>query len=101
MPTYTRAMRDDSPLISKAELIEAARAIIGGDVKALPLAALLRLMTVTQFVTDLCLNELERCGELEFDEGSPLVPYSSVHHLETVLTRLGPPDESGEWVGEE
>ena len=49
-----------SPQMSKAELIEAAHEIIGGDLADLSLDKLYRLMTVTQFVTSLCLNEVER-----------------------------------------
>jgi hypothetical protein len=35
------------------------------------------LMTITQHVTDLCLNEIERRGQLRFLDGSPVVPYCS------------------------
>jgi hypothetical protein len=47
-------------------------------------------MTVTQFVTYLCLNQIERRGELQWRDGAPLVPYHADHFVETVLTRPGP-----------
>ena len=82
-----------SPQMSKAELIEAAHEIIGGDLADLSLDKLYRLMTVTQFVTDLCLNEVERRGELIYSSGqdgiplAPIVPYCSDYGVDTVLTR--------------
>jgi hypothetical protein len=79
-------------LMSKTELIEAAYEMTGGNIKDLSLEQILRLMTITQFVTDLCLNEVERRGELTYapsgDGGlAPIVPYCSEHSVETVLTR--------------
>ena len=41
-----------------------------------------RLMTVTQHVTDLCLNEIERRGELTFHDGAPMVPYQCEYMVE-------------------
>jgi hypothetical protein len=73
--------------MSKAELIEAAYTITGGDLRSLSLEKLLHLMTVTQFITDLCLNEVERRGELDWMEGSPVVPYHAEHGVETALMR--------------
>jgi hypothetical protein len=75
--------------MSKAELIEAAYEITGGNVKDLTTEKLQRLMTVTQFVTDLCLNEIERRGELTYSpyNGVVIVPYQCDHMVETVLTR--------------
>jgi hypothetical protein len=77
--------------MSKAELIEAANVITGGDVADLSSDKLCRLMTVTQFVTDLCLNEVERRGELTFAPGpdglAPIVPYEADYGVETILTR--------------
>lgn len=37
-------------------------------------------MTITQHVTDLCLNEIERRGELTFLHGAPVVPYHGGNH---------------------
>ena len=45
------------------------------------------LMTVTQYITDLCLNEIERKGMLEQIDGMPCVPYVSEHMVPTILTR--------------
>jgi hypothetical protein len=82
-----------SPQMSKAELIEAAHEIIGSDLADLSLDELYRLMTVTQFVTGRCLNEVERRGKLTYDSGqdgtrlAPIVPYCSDYGLDTLLTR--------------
>jgi hypothetical protein len=73
--------------MAKRELVEAAYEITGGNVKDLSLDQIHRLMTITQHVTDLCLNEIERRGELTFLDGSPLVPYQCDYMVETVLTR--------------
>ena len=77
--------------LSKEELVEAAYEMTGGNIKDLTLEQILRLMTVTQFITDLCLNEVEKRGELTYlpsPEGlAPIVPYMSDHFTETVLTR--------------
>lgn len=73
--------------MTKEELIEAAYAMTGGNVKELSTAQLQRLMTVTQFVTDLCLNEIEDRGELTFLDGLPIVPYQCEYTIETVLRR--------------
>jgi hypothetical protein len=73
--------------MSKAQLIEAAYEITGGDVADLSLEKLYERMTVTQFVTDLCLNEVERRGELTWMEGAPVVPYTADYGVGTVLTR--------------
>jgi hypothetical protein len=77
--------------MTKVELIEAAYEITGGNIKDLSVDQICRLMTVTQFVSDLCLNEIERRGELTFAPGPtglvPIVPYLSDHVVETILTR--------------
>lgn len=83
MPAHRR---DYAPL-SKEELTEAAYDMTGGNLADLPLEKLYRLMTVTQYVTDLCLNEVERRGLLETQDGVPCVPYLSDHGVETVLTK--------------
>ena len=77
-----------SPQMSKAELIEAAHEIIGSDLADLSLDKLYRLMTVTQFVTRGCLNEVERRGELTYNSGqdgtrlAPIIPYCSDYGVE-------------------
>lgn len=73
--------------ITKQELIEGAYEITGGDIRDLTVAKLERLMTVTQHVTDLCLNELERRGEIGLLGGYPVVPYICDYMVETILTR--------------
>jgi hypothetical protein len=47
-------------------------------------------VTVTQFVTDLCPNELEDRGELVLVGDTPLVPYVADYRIETILTRDEP-----------
>jgi len=81
--------REEEPL-SKEVLYEAAIMMTGGTPWLnLSIPQLRRLMTITQFVTDLCLNEIEARGELTVhpDGGLPIVPYMSDHFGETVLTR--------------
>jgi hypothetical protein len=79
-------------LLSKEELIAAADEMTDGNIKGRTLEQIRRLMTVTQFVTDLCLNEIEKRGELTYaPDGAggllPIVPYECDHAVETVLTR--------------
>ena len=85
MAVFTVAMTG----MTKKELIEAGYEITGGNIKDLSLEKLHRLMTVTQFVTDLCLNEIEERGELTYSGGLVIVPYICDHMIETVLTRGG------------
>jgi hypothetical protein len=59
----------------------------GGNIADLSVTQLRRLMTVTQFVTNLCLNEIEGRGKLTFHDGAPIIPYECDHSLETILTR--------------
>jgi hypothetical protein len=74
--------------LTKADLIEAAYTITGGNLGDLSVGQIERLITITQHVTDLCLNELERRGELELTpDGTPLVPYVSEYLVECILTR--------------
>lgn len=73
--------------MSQQELTEAAYEMTGGNLKDLSSEQLQRLITITQHVTDLCLNEIEERGELTFLDGSPMVPYQSEYMVETVLTR--------------
>jgi hypothetical protein len=73
--------------MTKAELIEAAYELTGGDLKTLSSDKIKRLMTVTQYVTDICLNEIESRGQVDFHEGLPIVPYMSRHSVDTMLTR--------------
>jgi hypothetical protein len=39
------------------------------------------------YVTDICLNETERRGELTISNGVPVVPYECEYGVETILTR--------------
>jgi len=78
--------------VARVRITEAGRRTLayemtGGNVKDLSLDQIDRLMTITQHVTDLCLNEIERRGQLIFLDGSPVVPYCSDYMVETVLTR--------------
>lgn len=77
----------DTPHMTEHELVEAAYELTGGNIADLSSEKIQRLMTVTQYVTDICLNEIERRGELAFQEGMPVVPYVADHGVETVLTR--------------
>lgn len=73
--------------LTKEELIDAAYNMTGGNLADLSLDQIQRLITISQYVTDLCLNELEGRDELELFMGSPMVPYCSDHGVETILTR--------------
>jgi hypothetical protein len=73
--------------MTKEELIEAAQEITGGSLEDLSVEQIGRLMTITQHVTDLCLNELESRGELAAYGENVLVPYVSDYWVETILTR--------------
>jgi hypothetical protein len=73
--------------LTDEELITAARAITGDDIKSMTLDDLHRVMTVTQYVTDTILNEIEARDELTFLEGYPIVPYQADLMVETILTR--------------
>jgi hypothetical protein len=79
-----------STSMSKAELIEAAYEVTGGNLNDLSLDRVYRLITVSQYVTDLCLNEIERRGALTFHGNVPVVPYVADHLVETILTRPNP-----------
>lgn len=74
--------------MTKEELVEAAYEMTGGNIKDLTIEQIHRLMTVTQFVTDLCLNEIERRDALTYHpSGHVIVPYVADHGVETILTR--------------
>jgi hypothetical protein len=84
------------PEMSDSELVAAAADFIGGEsVKTLATDQTIRLMTVTQYVTDLCLNEVKKRRELAFcpspetGELVPIVPYCSSLAVPTILTRPG------------
>jgi hypothetical protein len=77
-------------IISKAELIQAAYDMTDGQtdsIEDLALEQLHLLMTVTQYITDLCLNDIERRGELTFIDGAVILPYQCEHWVETILTK--------------
>ena len=73
--------------MTKNELIEAAYEHTGGNIKDLSVEQLQRLMTVTQYVTDLCLNEIERRGKLTYHGDHVIVLYQCDYGLESILTR--------------
>ena len=83
-------------MMTTEELIESAYAMIGGDVEDLSSDQLQQLITTTQYVTDLCLNEIERREELTFCDGFVVVPYHCDLKVQTVLTRPSRP----EWMEE-
>jgi hypothetical protein len=57
-------------VMTKEELIEASYGIAAGNIGDLTYEQLTRLMTITQFVTDLCLREIEDRGELTWAPGA-------------------------------
>lgn len=89
-------------ILSQEELEQNAAFIVGGKtIESLPPDDLDKLITFSQYVTDRCLTEIERRGELEFDDGVPVIPYCSDHVIETVLTRdvEAPPQMTAEMAG--
>ncbi|MGX9431435.1 MULTISPECIES: hypothetical protein [Bradyrhizobium] len=73
--------------MSKFELLAAAAEITKGDIKGKSLQEITQLMTVTQYVTGLCLNEIRDRGQLVLYMGNVVVPYECDYVLETALTR--------------
>jgi hypothetical protein len=74
--------------MTKEELMAAADDMLDGDdISAMTLDEIIRLMTVTQYIADRCLNEVERRGALEWHQGMPIVPYCCEYFEPTVLTR--------------
>lgn len=73
--------------MTKEELVNAAYDMTGGNVADLSVDKIERLMTVTQYVTDICLNELEQRNAILTRDGFPVVPYVADHMVETMLTR--------------
>lgn len=75
--------------LTKKELIETAYEMTAGPLESLTADQVRRLMTVTQYVTDICLNELEARDELTIhpDHWCIILPYESEHMVETILTR--------------
>ena len=49
--------------MTKEELIEATYSIAGGNISDFTFQRLTRLMTITQFITDLCLREKLKIAE--------------------------------------
>lgn len=78
--------------ISKPALISIGKGMIGEDLSTLSIDQLRILITVTQYLTDCLLNELEERGALEMCEGVPVIPYVSDYAVETLLTREGLPN---------
>jgi hypothetical protein len=73
--------------MTKEDLIESASGLTAEILKGWSLDELRVLITQSQYVTDICINELERRGEITFSGGSPVLPYVSEHIVETILTR--------------
>ena len=84
-------------MMTKVELVEAAYEMTGGSVEDLSLEKLRFLMTVTQYVTDLCLNEIEDRGARTYtrDSDRVIIPYQCDHMVQTVLTRGNGPYQPG------
>jgi hypothetical protein len=74
--------------MTQVELEQSAMQLTDGvSVEDLASDAIIKLMTVGQYLADRGLAEIEKRGELEFHEGNPVMPYCSDHMIETVLTR--------------
>jgi hypothetical protein len=90
MKPCERLSRRKIAMMTRDELVAAAAEIV--DEHRLPDMSqdeLERLITVTQYVTDLCINEFEARGEI-IDLGiGPLIPYVCEYYVDTILTRPG------------
>jgi hypothetical protein len=75
-------------VVSEEELKRGADEITLGKVSELSSDEIYRIMTITQYVTDLCINEIERRGELDCAGDFPMIPYCSDFGVQTILTRL-------------
>jgi len=77
--------------MTKTELLEAADDVTGGeDLKHMPLDEVERLITMAQYIFDICVNELEERGELAAPDGRIGVPYVCDYMVPTVLNGLVP-----------
>lgn len=79
---------DASEGMTKEELEASARYLAGErELEELTTDEIHKLMTLGQYLTDRGLAAIEQRGELEWHEGAPVLPYMSMHTIETVLTR--------------
>ncbi|HEV7251465.1 MAG TPA: hypothetical protein VGN93_31190 [Shinella sp.] len=88
MNKQTQVESAELDILTREDLEAAASLIAGGRiVEDLSSYEVDKLITVGQYLTDRCLAEIERRGELEFEDGTPVLPYCSEHGIETILTR--------------
>ncbi|OYU87665.1 MAG: hypothetical protein CFE29_22790 [Bradyrhizobiaceae bacterium PARB1] len=74
--------------MEKSELLVAAAQLTGSrSLKDMTLDEVERLVTVAQYVFDICLNELDDRGELRDSDGCVSVPYVCDYIVWTALTR--------------
>lgn len=71
--------------ITETELIEEAAEITGGNLKRKSLDEMLRLITVVQYIFDICVNELEERGEIFGPDGEIGIPYVCDYIVPTIL----------------
>ena len=76
--------------LDKHELEYMALNFVGNEIEEMSSDDLRHVITLSQYITDRCLAEFERRGELKYHMGNPVVPYHSEHHVETILTRAEP-----------
>jgi hypothetical protein len=81
------AQESDMSKTTKDVLITATAELLGGDVAGISLDRLYHLITISQYATDVLLNEIERRGGIYYLEGMPIVPYLADYSVETILTR--------------
>ncbi|WP_311273528.1 MULTISPECIES: hypothetical protein [unclassified Rhizobium] len=78
----------DAIEMTKDELEQVAKSLACGlVVEDLPSDEIVKIMTIGQYLADRGLAEIERRGELEFQDGDPVMPYCSDYMIETILTR--------------
>jgi len=73
--------------LTQTDLEAMADALSECEIERLDTDGIERLLTFGQYLTDRCLAEYERRGELSFMNGEPMLPYCSEHLVPSILTR--------------
>jgi hypothetical protein len=84
------ASRRERVSMNEAELrLHAEHMMQATDLAACSYIEIVRILTVAQYVADLCIKEIEERGELTFYQGTPVIPDVRPESMfvEHVLTR--------------
>lgn len=89
-------------MLDRAELEKIAGDLAQGEIEWLDDAALKRVVTIGQYLTDRCAAELHQRGLLVDELGCLMMPYESDHMVPSPLVDiLEEDDEHGEGAGAE